>query len=33
MIKHNPIYCLLIALSIAIGPVSYAAQAPTEDGL
>lgn len=33
MIKHNPIYCLLIALSIAIGPVSYAAQPPTEDGL
>ena len=33
MIKHNPIYCLLIGLSIAIGPVSYAAQPPTEDGL
>ena len=33
MIKHNPIHCLLIALAVAIGPDSYAAQAPTEDGL
>lgn len=33
MIKHNPIRCLLIALSVSIGPDSYAAQAPTEDGL
>ncbi|EAQ95740.2 integrating conjugative element protein [Congregibacter litoralis] len=33
MIKHNPIRCLLIALAVAIGPDSYAAQAPTEDGL
>ena len=33
MIKRNPIHCLLIALAVAIGPDSYAAQAPTEDGL
>lgn len=33
MIKHNPIHCLLIALAVAIVPDSYAAQAPTEDGL
>lgn len=33
MIKHNPIRCLLIALAVSIGPDSYAAQAPTEDGL
>ena len=33
MIKHNPIHCLLIALTVATGPDSYAAQAPTEDGL
>ncbi|MCP5171267.1 MAG: integrating conjugative element protein [Pseudomonadales bacterium] len=33
MINHNPIHCLLIALVVAIGPDSYAAQAPTEDGL
>lgn len=33
MIKHNHIHCLLIALAVAIVPDSYAAQAPTEDGL
>jgi len=33
MIKHNPIHCLVIGLAVAIGPDSYAAQAPTEDGL
>ena len=33
MIKRNPIHCLLIALAVAIVPDSYAAQAPTEDGL
>ena len=33
MIKHNPIHCLVIALTVATGPDSYAAQAPTEDGL
>ena len=33
MIKHNPIHCLLIALAVTIVPDSYAAQAPTEDGL
>ena len=33
MIKYNPIHCLVIALAVAIGPGSYAAQAPTEDGL
>ena len=33
MIKHNPIRCLLIALAVSVGPDSYAAQAPTEDGL
>ncbi|MAT94333.1 MAG: integrating conjugative element protein [Halioglobus sp.] len=33
MIKHNPIHCLLIALAVVIGSDSYAAQAPTEDGL
>ena len=33
MIKHNTIHCLLIALAVAIVPDSYAAQAPTEDGL
>ncbi len=33
MIKHNSIYCLLIALAVFLSPSSYAAQAPTEDGL